>query len=265
MPKKISARKRVPSNRPTKDNSRRIESLHFHIDRITQELAKKFSPSCKKGCSDCCKLLTLIGFAEGLHIAAHLLGNGKWRGVLPRLVASAKIHDDPNLTKVSHLTRNVPCAFLEDNLCSIYSHRPTTCRVHLVLSPPETCSPAHLHGEKVAIDTRELEYSIIPYEAAVTDRYQVAGDIPFYTAPIPIVVLEALQHLTRIKDPKAYRALLKACAGIPKGGEWLNRHHQTLINEPEGSTPATMSPEELVQIRRGNAPRLLPEAPALFE
>ncbi|MDH5564936.1 MAG: YkgJ family cysteine cluster protein, partial [Nitrospirota bacterium] len=33
----------------------------------------------------------------------------------------------------------LPCIFLENEICSIYDHRPAACRSHLVSSPAELC------------------------------------------------------------------------------------------------------------------------------
>lgn len=52
----------------------------------------------------------------------------------------------------------LPCPFLENNMCSVYSHRPIACRTHLLIGgSPELCERVPGHAVDVPyMDTRDV-------------------------------------------------------------------------------------------------------------
>lgn len=72
--------------------------------------------ACKNGCADCCRMNVQISNMEAARIEA---GTGLRARSLTRSVQ----HDDGEYTGQA-------CPFLEDNVCSIYEHRPFVCRNH---------------------------------------------------------------------------------------------------------------------------------------
>jgi Fe-S-cluster containining protein len=264
MPKKITKTKGIITNIDAAVVASG-KSYHKAYDVMVERLVRQFKPSCKKGCSDCCKLLTLIGFGEALVIADFLLRMNRWQGLLDHLVANAKEHDFKGVTRVTYFEKSLPCAFLVDNLCSIYEHRPAVCRLLLMLTPPELCAPT-AKLQKASIDTRNMWMEIVPYEMKVTEDYEMGvGEYGLYTAPVSIAVLDALLHLSR-KSPATHNAIKKACEGVVLGKEWLAKNIDSLVDEGDvaGHTE-TVTEESLVQIRRGNVTRRLSGAPADLE
>lgn len=92
------------------------------LDRRTPELA------CKAKCTWCCYQAVQVTAPEAERITAHL--NTDWREskknrVQQRLVKLAKLTRGKSL--LERAKSNLPCAFLEDGKCSIYSVRPLMC------------------------------------------------------------------------------------------------------------------------------------------
>lgn len=90
--------------------------------------------SCKKGCSHCCYAAVLVPHAE-----AEIIGKR-----IRRKPEAAKQRRNANDVPYGY---DHPCTFLVNNECSIYSNRPTVCRVHYSLdidalmcelTPPES-------------------------------------------------------------------------------------------------------------------------------
>ena len=60
---------------------------------------------------------------------------------LQDLANSPNQHTDRDLDSLNraYYALRLPCIFLENEICSIYEHRPVGCRGHLVSSPAELC------------------------------------------------------------------------------------------------------------------------------
>ena len=133
---------------------------------------------CRKGCGVCCRYLVRISLPEALFLAARIQEMpqprregifarfGRIREVLQREwlyedlkggLTSAQVDTTyPHrlyLFSRRYLELDLPCPFLEDNACSIYPHRPTTCRQYLVTSPPSRCvNPFIENPNRVPLD-----------------------------------------------------------------------------------------------------------------
>jgi uncharacterized protein len=76
--------------------------------------------ACKRGCNHCCHICALIPEEE-----ARVIGD--------------RIHIEPKKVKARNNGKGFdfgyhnPCTFLKNGECSIYEHRPVTCRVHYSL------------------------------------------------------------------------------------------------------------------------------------
>jgi len=120
------------------------------------ELGEKIS--CQKGCGACCRQLIPLAEIEAYKIAElveampepqrgavkmrfekawrHFLENG-WLKRLDEWSRFSKEDNEELTTEYFH--ENVPCPFLEDEICSIHAERPLICREYLVTSPAENC------------------------------------------------------------------------------------------------------------------------------
>ena len=69
-------------------------------------------------------------------------------GLLPRLLGEEKITPEGRIPFIlEYFRQGIPCPFLENESCSIYSERPIACREYLVITPAENC--ANLNPETV--------------------------------------------------------------------------------------------------------------------
>lgn len=118
--------------------------------------------SCKKGCAACCRMLVPVSAPEAFALRDYvqtlpeserarlaqrlavtrtaLLARGLWNQLL-EIGESADPPDDAALEPINraYYALRLPCAFLENEVCSIYEQRPAACRELLVTSPAEWC------------------------------------------------------------------------------------------------------------------------------
>lgn len=118
--------------------------------------------SCRKGCAACCRMLVPVSPPEAFALREAMLSMPPDRrdrtaqkvseararlaraGLLDRLnqvAESERQLSDQDLEPVNreYYALRQPCPFLEDEVCSIYEHRPAACRELLVTSPAELC------------------------------------------------------------------------------------------------------------------------------
>ncbi len=132
------------------------------LTEMGSSIARSFSRavSCKKGCGVCCCQMVPLSPPEAAIIADvvdHLSPDRKksvlssFARALEKLDAAgiketiSDIYSVPaDKKEVRNINRkyfelSIPCPFLVDGSCSIYSHRPSRCREYSVLSLPEYC------------------------------------------------------------------------------------------------------------------------------
>ncbi len=114
--------------------------------------------SCRKGCGACCRQAVPVSPAEAwmLYDVVAALPPGRKSAVLERFAAArgrlfAAGFGDRSLggratdkdvlaLGLDYFKLGIPCPFLEEESCSIHTHRPTSCREYLVTSPAENCA-----------------------------------------------------------------------------------------------------------------------------
>lgn len=96
-------------------------------------------PSCKAGCSFCCKRAVRVTTAEAVIMVAWLQQKKLWTGV--RAIANEQRHIDAN--PLAWFKMGLDCPVLDQNTrtCLAYDVRPTVCSTHFAMSPPEGCDP----------------------------------------------------------------------------------------------------------------------------
>ena len=108
----------------------RMRGLYKVAGEIT-DLAAPHSV-CKRGCSACCHMATLVSLPEAEMIAkavgVKMRMPKRWPFFSPRTGAAMDARDD---FAASFHAESKPCTFLVNNECSIYEHRPLACRIHL--------------------------------------------------------------------------------------------------------------------------------------
>ena len=118
--------------------------------------------SCQKGCAACCRPMIPVSPPEAFALVEAIkdlpqdhqnrikqnltqtkerLQNAGLLTALQDLTDSPRQHSDDDLDSLNraYYALRLPCIFLENEICSIYEHRPAGCRGHLVTSPPEWC------------------------------------------------------------------------------------------------------------------------------
>lgn len=127
--------------------------------------AKGEEVSCKIGCTACCYYMVPASEVEAHNIRAIVDDMEEpRRSEIRKRFEKAKLHFEENdwferaakAFKTSekesikvineYFRENIACPFLENDMCSIHEHRPTACREHLVLSPPENCWSPNAEG-----------------------------------------------------------------------------------------------------------------------
>jgi Fe-S-cluster containining protein len=129
----------------------RLEALQREI--IARD---KVPVACERGCSYCCHLRVEIRPHDAFVLAKHI--QTKFNAE-QRARTIARIEDNLEriapLTPEEHVRAGIPCALLEDGVCSVYEARPATCRKYYSVSV-ETCRNAF--NDTSAPLTGELEH-----------------------------------------------------------------------------------------------------------
>lgn len=129
------------------------------------EASGKKKISCRAGCSHCCHLLVEVSWPEAMEMAYWVLEQpeNKQAELIERITANAEdakalflkskkdaryiepvLDDEAELSKKAYdryfFDKKRPCPFLVEGCCSAYSVRPSSCRMHMVTSPPALCA-----------------------------------------------------------------------------------------------------------------------------
>lgn len=82
--------------------------------------------ACEKGCSYCCHIRLTSTPLEVIALAERLRAKGRADAAIEKLRSYESAIE--GLRPEERLVKLVPCPFLEENLCTIYLMRPSTCR-----------------------------------------------------------------------------------------------------------------------------------------
>lgn len=142
-----------------------VLQLYREHDPPAQEIATRMSVSCKEGCAHCCQLPATATIPEMVPIVEYLTSRADWprrrpaleRELTHQLTAFVGVNVLVESERVAFFQRKLPCVFLtKDQRCEIYKVRPTVCRYHMVVSPPESCEG----GEIAIVDMHAVENRI---------------------------------------------------------------------------------------------------------
>ncbi len=195
--------------------------------------------SCHKGCAACCRMLVPVSPPEAfalkeaveqlpetqrdriLHRLATLQRTLTETGLLGRLVQLSETRtqlSDEDMEPVNrdYYARRLPCAFLDDDECSLYDARPAACRELLVTSPAEWC--------------REMDNK------------------PVRTVPVPFRIGTALSLLWATMTGGAARLI-----PLPVALDWAERHAGENSARHNGATFLQMGMEKILGLLRHKA------------
>jgi Fe-S-cluster containining protein len=191
--------------------SARVPEAYKLADRIAREAVEReekrgFKVPCSKGCAACCRSLVRVSIPEALYIAERLLESERpWRDEILERFQQARetleqngfaetlerdlvrepgdVSYDHRLHLLSrrYLALALPCPFLVEETCSIYSWRPITCRQYLVTSP------AHWCVDPFANNVRRVSLPLNVTDLLAQGTTDVLGE-PFRMIALPLAV-----------------------------------------------------------------------------
>lgn len=185
-----------------------ITKLFQLLDKKAEERLKTGQPvSCKRGCHACCRLSITIVKQEADLISEFLIkSNQDLMRLSRRLEKSARLMTR-TLNRFDYLSLEKDCVFLDSKKdCSIYDVRPSACRYHYVVSPPEDCSILDRSSTITAVNLMDLE--------AIVWRQTFEQD-KIVTGPLPLIVLDSLAEKSNNKFIKSIRSRL------PSVEDWM--------------------------------------------
>jgi Fe-S-cluster containining protein len=225
----IPITKIVPVIRSLGDQAQELE--------IANTLQAGKTISCQKGCAACCRPMIPVSPPEAFALVeaitelpedhqsrikqnlattkARLQAAGLLK-TLQDLADSPHQHSDDELESLNraYYALRLPCIFLENEVCSIYDHRPAGCRSHLVTSPPELCKD---------MANNPIEELPIPLRAG-TVLSLLWADLtksPVRLVPLPMAIEWAETHQDlNTQTWKGFELMNKAMDGL---GKFLNQ------------------------------------------
>ncbi len=224
-----------------------MAEMYQTLDGYAEIQAAKMKTTCKKGCSSCCYLFAIIGPANGLVLADHILKQPNWESWLPKLAAAAEKTCFEGVCRTTYFDKAIPCVFLdtESGTCKVYDKRPAACRFHYVVSDPKDCSP-HAPGRPTTASIDFIQLEELTWAVDLQLTKQMGWEMP-PAGPIPVVVLHMMQYLTK-DDLYAHGEVMKYSIGIPDSFQWLKKYGDGLVAEGSGVV-GKISPEELQKLQ----------------
>jgi Fe-S-cluster containining protein len=181
------------------------------LDDGVSSVAIRKSPepvTCAKGCSACCKIqpvpvtpveaYDLFLLVEAMpepkrqevlarfqDCVSRLEAAGLAAGYLEGRAAPSVEQAQANVRR--YLDMGLVCPFLEDDCCSIYEHRPFTCRHYFVTSPKEFCV------DPISLPIKRVPVLASGAKAILGPAVELNG-IPGHTLPLNLALVFALAH-----------------------------------------------------------------------
>ena len=196
--------------------------------------------SCKAGCGACCRQPVPIAEIEAYQIAelVESMPEPRRSEIKERFNAAYDFFDNlgwfddfrteylrkktpSEMTKAIGLAhdyfgQNVPCPFLENEMCSIHTQRPVSCREYLVTSSPKNC--ANLDGKNIEMVTLPVKPTKSLNKVARTDEGKRSGQL---------LLIQALRYAE--EHPEAFPE--------KTGEQWMADFFGNLANEQQPPPP----------------------------
>lgn len=144
-----------------------LENLHKFATELISQKEKKESHTrkieCNVGCPYCCYTKINLTPCEALHIGQYIRNSYSLRQIdalMKKITGIIRLTKGKQEKELLALWRSTPCIFLENDKCTIYSHRPFLCRAWHSLSADQ-CKRAF------ETDREDAEIDIVPYYGAI--------------------------------------------------------------------------------------------------
>jgi len=214
-----------------------MKAAYAQADRMIAEAIRDVPLPCKRGCAHCCEILTLIQFPEALVIADAIMKRHDWKFIGRNLRTQAKLLFDENLTHESYHKMRLVCPLLDPQTkeCSFYEVRPSACRAHYVVSPPEDCAKVDGTGTFSVENTHEAEVFLWDEIAKLFHR-------PL-AAPLQLMVLHSMPM---VRWNSYHKRLL---SGVKSPMEWLLTVGGGLYQMAIEAKGVRVSPEDIERMK----------------
>jgi len=185
-----------------------VGSVERKVDRIDG-----VEISCKKGCGACCRQLVPISppearlihlLVESLPREARITMKRRFKeaalrlqdsGMLDKTMNYSTLTEEETLDLIREYFRlGIACPFLEDESCSIHSHRPLICREYLVISPARHCAD---------LDQNKIQRLDIPVSIAENFGAMDGVGKEGFDRYLPLIM--ALEWVERFPDDVPFR------------------------------------------------------------
>jgi Fe-S-cluster containining protein len=161
--------------------------VQSYIDKSDKRRLRMLNDiSCLPSCSGCCSRLIPVSIAEAIIIYQDLKESGRWSSIRSKCEELLPVISSSN--QVSWFKMNIPCIFLQNNLCTVYKIRPASCFTHFSKSHPSLCGPwSQSEGEFKPIDYLDLHAEMLNKISDVSP----GNNYLIHSAPFPVSLLMA--------------------------------------------------------------------------
>lgn len=137
------------------------------FSQLADALAAEIAPDtgCRRGCAACCHIAVSMSSLEAARME-HALG------VKPKTLPA---DNDTDTAKDRYF--GTPCPFLEGSECSIYEHRPLSCRLHFTLDLDGYFCSTDIAPEDSRVPNVDLTAFWMGYAFLVLQAGGLMGDI----------------------------------------------------------------------------------------
>jgi len=108
--------------------SRAAEKAHEFFENSLKRNATGIKIECAKGCAHCCHVGVSALAPEVFHIASTMRAQHAADFETRRAAIRTAAHSTHGLSDFERARRKLPCALLENNMCTVYDARPGPCR-----------------------------------------------------------------------------------------------------------------------------------------
>ena len=189
---------------------RRLRVVYGEGDAYVTEVLSRSNGrtvACKSGCAHCCRLLPLVTMSEALAIAMRLTEDPttNWAVTASKIDKQVDVIMNQSPSGTAWFRMQIPCALLKDEACSVYSDRPSACRMLFAMDSADNCAmaPDGQARQVARPDLRVVERMVGQNAMALCNTL----GITWAPAPMPIALQWAFLALR--EGPEALRRKLK--------------------------------------------------------
>lgn len=165
----------------------------------------------------CCYQLVFASLHDALPLARWLIRTGK---ATPQFIQELRTVGEAQeaVGREAWFDQSIPCVFLKTTeaggvsgkQCTIYPYRPHACKAHLVISPPERCSPPTRPDADIGgVHSAELDQLFAQQSAMIMQALHLRpvnrwGEEKTYAAALPKMLAIVLEGLLGEEDFNEY-------------------------------------------------------------